>query len=83
MTRREEIVEYARQMGWLVTGVDRPEGLHLTTLDGGRTHLAVQFKVTSGHIEMAIGTSENGTVQSITGGVREVKRFLRERRHRR
>jgi len=83
VTRREEIVAYARQMGWRPTGVNRPEDLHLYAIDDPKQHLAVHFKVASGHIDLAIGMDEKGTVEKITGGVREVKRFLRERRHRR
>lgn len=82
MTSREELIAYGRRMGWRPTGVNRTWELRLTTLGGGPAHLVVQFKI-NGHIDLAIGTSENGNTASVTGGVREVKRFLRERRHRR
>ena len=85
MTRREEIVDYARQMGW--REFRRPgDSIYMLNLFADqpkRVNLSVHFKIDSGHIDLAIGAAENGTVQAITGGVREVKRFLRERRHRR
>jgi hypothetical protein len=85
VSRREELIAYARQMGWRdhARPGDTSLMLNLATIDNPRVQMSVHFKIDSGHIDLAIGAAENGKVASVTGGVREVKRFLRERRHRR
>ena len=84
MTSREELIAYGRRMGWRLqqNPANSDWTLHLETIGDTKPHLVVHFKI-NGHIDLAIGRAENGNSATVTGGVREVKRFLRERRHRR